>query len=151
MVRRERRLVCIFFAGKMLLLTEAGSVRKNQCIHQCAHWFMHSPPGCADMIQVSLIPKRTTCSGGSFLVRERRLELPRRLTHAPQTCLSTCSSTLAYSVRELGSIESLLTPGAVLALEDSGDYSRLRGNVKHLFEFFYFLFFPMLSAGEKLS
>ena len=31
-----------------------------------------------------------------FLVRERRLELPRRLTHAPQTCLSTCSSTLAY-------------------------------------------------------
>ena len=32
----------------------------------------------------------------SVLVRERRLELPRRLTHAPQTCLSTCSSTLAY-------------------------------------------------------
>ena len=31
------------------------------------------------------------------LVRERRLELPRRLTHAPQTCLSTCSSTLAYA------------------------------------------------------
>ena len=30
------------------------------------------------------------------LVRERRLELPRRLTHAPQTCLSTYSSTLAY-------------------------------------------------------
>ena len=30
------------------------------------------------------------------LVRERRLELPRRLTHAPQTCLSTCSSTLAF-------------------------------------------------------
>ena len=43
--------------------------------------------------------KRTTCSGGSFLVRERRLELPRRLTHAPQTCLSTCSSTLAYKRR----------------------------------------------------
>ena len=32
----------------------------------------------------------------SDLVRERRLELPRRLTHAPQTCLSTYSSTLAY-------------------------------------------------------
>ena len=32
----------------------------------------------------------------SYLVRERRLELPRRLTHAPQTCLSTCSSTLAW-------------------------------------------------------
>ena len=31
------------------------------------------------------------------MVRERRLELPRRLTHAPQTCLSTYSSTLAYS------------------------------------------------------
>ena len=33
---------------------------------------------------------------GPIMVRERRLELPRRLTHAPQTCLSTCSSTLAY-------------------------------------------------------
>ena len=33
---------------------------------------------------------------GPVLVRKRRLELPRRLTHAPQTCLSTCSSTLAY-------------------------------------------------------
>ena len=32
---------------------------------------------------------------GIFALRERRLELPRRLTHAPQTCLSTCSSTLA--------------------------------------------------------
>ena len=31
----------------------------------------------------------------SDVVRERRLELPRRLSHAPQTCLSTCSSTLA--------------------------------------------------------
>ena len=31
----------------------------------------------------------------SSLVRERRLELPRHLTHAPQTCLSTCSSTRA--------------------------------------------------------
>ena len=51
-----REETCLhFFAGKMLRLTEAGSVRKNQGIHQCAHWFMHSPPGCADMIQVSLI------------------------------------------------------------------------------------------------
>ena len=33
---------------------------------------------------------------GLLLVRERRLELPRRSTHAPQTCLSTSSSTLAY-------------------------------------------------------
>ena len=29
------------------------------------------------------------------MVRERRLELPRLLPHAPQTCLSTYSSTLA--------------------------------------------------------
>ena len=49
-------------------------------------------------------------SDGCFsLVRERRLELPRRLTHAPQTCLSTCSSTLACS-RCSGSIESRLHP-----------------------------------------
>ena len=32
----------------------------------------------------------------SNLVREMRLELTRRLQHAPQTCLSTYSSTLAY-------------------------------------------------------
>ena len=31
----------------------------------------------------------------STLVREMRLELTRRLSHAPQTCLSTYSSTLA--------------------------------------------------------
>ena len=49
-------------------------------------------------------PLRTS---GFAAVRERRLELPRRLTHAPQTCLSTCSSTLAYG-RCFGSIESRL-------------------------------------------
>ena len=37
----------------------------------------------------------------SDVVRERRLELPRRLSHAPQTCLSTCSSTLADRFRAL--------------------------------------------------
>ena len=34
-----------------------------------------------------------------FLVREMRLELTRRLTHAPQTCLSTYSSTLASALK----------------------------------------------------
>ena len=34
-----------------------------------------------------------------YLVREMRLELTRRLTHAPQTCLSTYSSTLAYALK----------------------------------------------------
>ncbi len=63
------------------------------------------------MIQVSILlhqrkaPIRT--DGCFSLVRERRLELPRRLTHAPQTCLSTCSSTLAYG-RCFDSIESRL-------------------------------------------
>ena len=37
------------------------------------------------------IPSESPC----FVVREMRLELTRRLTHAPQTCLSTYSSTLA--------------------------------------------------------
>lgn len=37
----------------------------------------------------------------SNLVREMRLELTRRLPHAPQTCLSTYSSTLAYNFRLL--------------------------------------------------
>ena len=43
--------------------------------------------------------KKEACNHNGYrllrVVRERRLELPRRLTHAPQTCLSTCSSTLA--------------------------------------------------------
>ena len=37
----------------------------------------------------------------TILVREMRLELTRRLPHAPQTCLSTYSSTLAYNFRLL--------------------------------------------------
>ncbi len=37
----------------------------------------------------------------SLLVREMRLELTRLLPHAPQTCLSTYSSTLAYNFRLL--------------------------------------------------
>ena len=41
--------------------------------------------------------KKSSNQGFLFLsMRKRRLELPRRLTHAPQTCLSTYSSTLAY-------------------------------------------------------
>ena len=63
------------------------------------------------MIQISILShqrKTPIRTDGCFpLVRERRLELPRRLTHAPQTCLSTCSSTLAYG-RCFGSIESRL-------------------------------------------
>ena len=35
-------------------------------------------------------------SHSGFLVREMRLELTRHTTHAPQTCLSTYSSTLAF-------------------------------------------------------
>ena len=35
-------------------------------------------------------------TGFIHMVREMRLELTRRLPHAPQTCLSTYSSTLAY-------------------------------------------------------
>ena len=35
------------------------------------------------------------------MVREMRLELTRLLPHAPQTCLSTYSSTLAYNFRLL--------------------------------------------------
>ena len=38
----------------------------------------------------------------SNLVREMRLELTRLLPHAPQTCLSTYSSTLAFNFRLLG-------------------------------------------------
>ena len=34
-------------------LTEAALLLKGK-----QHWFVHSPPGCADMIQASLIPKK---------------------------------------------------------------------------------------------
>ena len=40
----------------------------------------------------------------SDVVRERRLELPRLLSHAPQTCLSTGSSTLAAGILFYASI-----------------------------------------------
>ena len=40
-------------------------------------------------------------TGFIHMVREMRLELTRRLPHAPQTCLSTYSSTLAYNFRLL--------------------------------------------------
>ena len=60
-------------------------------------------------------PQATVCAAERFrtnkkrhasaclflLVREMRLELTRRLPHAPQTCLSTYSSTLAYNFRLL--------------------------------------------------
>ena len=45
--------------------------------------------------------KKTSEQSGlcSDVVQERRLELPRRLPHAPQTCLSTDSNTLAFPLR----------------------------------------------------
>ena len=39
-----------------------------------------------------------SCSNSRDLVREMRLELTRHTTHAPQTCLSTYSSTLANAI-----------------------------------------------------
>ena len=41
-------------------------------------------------------------TGFIHMVREMRLELTRLLPHAPQTCLSTYSSTLAFNFRLLG-------------------------------------------------
>ena len=80
-----------------------GTGKQNRGIARCAHQTMKLPPAASIRIQVSSLPYAETepirmdelCF---WCVRERRLELPRRLTHAPQTCLSTCSSTLAYSL-----------------------------------------------------
>ena len=44
----------------------------------------------------------------TILVREMRLELTRRLPHAPQTCLSTYSSTLACNFHLLDYYTQLL-------------------------------------------
>ena len=100
---RERRLVCISFS------LAGDAKKKSKCppvfelVDEHALWHVRI------LIQVSSSTKKCRHPFGClhFLVRERRLELPRRLTHAPQTCLSTCSSTLAYS-RCSGSIESRL-------------------------------------------
>ena len=74
--------------------------KRQKAVSQCLHWLTKAPQALSILIQVSLSNNKNTRQPKSclvFLVRERRLELPRRLTHAPQTCLSTCSSTLAYS------------------------------------------------------
>ena len=41
-----------FFAGERDARIGTLYRAKNQGIHQCEHWFMHSPPGCADMVQL---------------------------------------------------------------------------------------------------
>ena len=101
---RERRLVCISFS------LAGDAKKKSRCppvfelVDEHALWHVRI------LIQVSSSTKKNDgypLGTRHFLVRERRLELPRRLTHAPQTCLSTCSSTLAYG-RCSGSIESRL-------------------------------------------
>ena len=86
-----------------------GTRKRNQGIDQCLHWSMKATYVAFghDSSLLLAAKKQTPIWVSAFLVRERRLELPRRLTHAPQTCLSTCSSTLAYS-RCFSSIESRL-------------------------------------------
>ena len=80
--------------------------------------------------------KRPIRMDGSFLVRERRLELPRRLTHAPQTCLSTCSSTLAYSL---------------CLVQGKGYYSRFSSFVKAVFSEFSSFSFSAFSGSPAVS
>ena len=86
-----------------------GTRKRNQGIDQCLHWSMKATYVAFghDSSLLLAAKKQTPIWVSAFLVRERRLELPRRLTHAPQTCLSTCSSTLAYG-RCFDSIESRL-------------------------------------------
>ena len=43
-----------FFAGELAAVNQTLYRAKNQGIHQCEHWFMHSPPGCADRVQLPL-------------------------------------------------------------------------------------------------
>ena len=69
--------------------------------------------------------KTRTLLHPGFLVREKRLELSRQLTHAPQTCLSTYSSTLAYFVFAL-----TLKAGLIIA-----DKTKMSST---FFKFFYF-------------
>ena len=77
---------CAFFIGNTHEKTSLTIV-KLCCLHYIP---------CLNEEQGILKRKKPSPFGLSFLVRERRLELPRQLTHAPQTCLSTGSSTLAY-------------------------------------------------------
>jgi len=63
--------------GDLVLYQSCGTGK--QSIRQFANWLMHSPPGCADMIQVSFSPvyqkeELIHMDELFFLVRERRLE-----------------------------------------------------------------------------
>ena len=55
-----------------------------------------------DFSMQSIKKSSRTCTVRDDMVREMRLELTRLLPHAPQTCLSTYSSTLAFNFRLLG-------------------------------------------------
>ena len=44
-------VACIFRRGGGAL-ARSWYRAKNRGIHQCEHWFMHTPPACADMIQL---------------------------------------------------------------------------------------------------
>ncbi len=55
-----------------------------------------------DFLMQSIKKSSRTCAVRDDMVREMRLELTRLLPHAPQTCLSTYSSTLAFNFRLLG-------------------------------------------------
>lgn len=76
----------------------------KQSIRQFVNWLMHSPPGCADMIQVSSIltnKKIQTAKRLSvFLVRERRLE-PAVRGGPPR--VETCPRHVSKSPREFKS------------------------------------------------
>ena len=53
-----------FFAGELAAVNQTLYRAKNQGIHQCEHWFMHSPPGCADMVQLPLNKTETAHPDG---------------------------------------------------------------------------------------
>ena len=53
---RSRNEIKLFFGAEggicLYFFSFAGDVKRNKGIHQCAHWLMHMPPACADMIQI---------------------------------------------------------------------------------------------------
>ena len=68
----------------------AGDAKRNRGIHQCAHWFMHMPPACADMIRILPLCKKEDHPTGGLLFWQRRKDSnPHKRSQSPVCYLYT--------------------------------------------------------------
>ena len=73
---------------RLHLLPLAGDGKANKGIHQCAHWFMHTPPACADMIRIPAErQKRRPPMGVFFFGAPAGIRTPDTLLKRQVLCL----------------------------------------------------------------